>query len=393
MKRSTLRPISAAGVITTGLALVGAMLTGPASNAATSAATTTSFVDEVTTTVQFAGCEVRYEPYGANTRIGGESVWSPSLTFNHPTPIPAGEEITTSVQMGDLPANVLPEDLHDVHASVGYLEFQSEHLYPLRFYNEFYVPTLDATQPLSFPEWEYDTDYADVGTYNHRVKSIALLFTGKNSADEFAEYSFECDKVVNPQQVLTTSVYDLSLAPSLTAAPLATRQGRVIRLTGANLLVSAPTDPAAQVNVTIGGISVGSYPLDASGALIADVTVPAYLKPGERVVQVTNGAKTVTTTITVKVVKAKLTAAPKSVKANKSVTITGTKFQPSEKVRLVLKGGKKKGKKSFKKTVTADALGQVTAKIKLKKAARGKWKVTAIGTSSARPGKTKFKVR
>ncbi|WP_110206002.1 hypothetical protein [Nocardioides daejeonensis] len=370
----------------TALALVAGALTGVALAPPTTAA-------EVSTTVEFAGCEVRYRPYAENTRVGAESTWSPSLTFRHPTPIPTNDMVTTEVELGALPGNTLPESLKNVRVSVDYLEFKSEHWNPLRFYAEFTVPALDHTQSLAFPEMEYDTDYGDPGIYDYRVKSIDLLFTGEDLNGEFAEYAYRCDQIVNPRPLFTLGVYDLAATPAITLSQGTVRQGGSVRITGTGMLAAAPTQPPAQVEVAVGGTVMGRYPLDASGSFAGVLPVPPFASPGSVTVRAVNGTKSATAALEVLAGKGRVSVAPKKVRSGKAVTVTGSSYRPGERVTVSLKGGSRAGRKSFAKSVTASADGTFKASIKLKKAARGKWKVSAIGSSSKRSARANLKVK
>ncbi|MDQ6524449.1 hypothetical protein RB608_12600 [Nocardioides sp. LHD-245] len=373
---------------------------------------------EVTTTVQFAGCEVRDTPYGHNTQVGPERTWSPSLSFAMPTPIASHDEITVDVDLGDLPANVLPEDLTEVWVSVWKLQFISEHWNPLNFYDEFYVASLDKDVPLAFPALEYETDYVDPGVYHHRVKSVELLFTGKDTNGDFAEYSFECDQVVNPQPILTTAVYDLSATPELVLDRATAQSGQSVSFTGTNLLAAAPAMPRAQASLTVGGIPVGSVEVDDSGGVAGSFAVPVGLS-GTVEVRVSNGPKSASQMLQLSAGgsgpggvdvnnpatwhpnaqgdvidnQARLKAATKKVRSGKKVKLGGSGFAPGEAVIIKARTSKGKGTRLFTKVVYANASGAIKAGLRLKRAAKGSWRVTAIGVASGHGGATKVEVR
>ena len=101
-----------------------------------------------------------------------------------------------------------------------------------------------------------------------------------------------------------------------------------------------------------------------------------------------------TALITVVAKKAQL-AVTKAVKAGKTLAVNGSLFKPGEKVTLKLKkkGPAKKGtKKAFGSSVTAGPDGTISKGVKLKKAAKGSWKITAKGASSGRTAASGFKV-
>lgn len=384
---------------------------------------------EATATVQFAGCEVHHLPFVHDTRVGGETMWSPSLTLAMPSPIASRDEITVDVELGDLPAHVLPEDMVNVRVSVWELQFVNEHGSPLRFYDEFHLSALDKDVPLAFPALEYETDYADAGIYNHRVKSVDLLFTGEDTNGEFAEYSFECDQVVNPQPILTTAVYDLSASPELTLDRATARAGQPVDFTGANLLAAPPSMPRAQASVTVGGIPVGVVQVDDSGAVLGSFTVPSGLS-GAVEVRVVNGARSASQMLELPVAsgpgsgpgpsaggvdvadpetwhpnaqgdvvdnRAKVKVAAKRVRSGKRLKLGGSGFAPGEAVIVKARSskgkGQSKGKRFFSKVVYANASGAIKSKVKVRAAVKGKWRVTAIGVASGRGGAAKFKVR
>lgn len=387
MSTMTRRPRSIAAALTTlAVSLTGALYAGVAAPGGAHAA-------ESTTTVQFDGCEVRNLPYADNTRIGGETTWSPSLRLVVPSPIPARELVTTKVQLGALPGGTLPISMQDVKVQIYPLELINDATAPMKFFGEFKLPTLDHTQPLAFPELEYNDQWPDAGIFSHRVKSIFVLIAGEDTGGNFAEFSFACDQVINAQPVLTTAVYDLAATPALVVEPGAARQGGAVHVRGTHLLAAAPTNPPAHVTVTIGGVAVGAFPVDESGAFSAHVQVPAYVAPGAVTVTAANGPKAASAGLTVTAAAGKVKAGPKKVKQNKAVTLSGSSFMPGEKVKLTLKGKGKSGRKSFAKTVKANASGAFKVKVKMKKAVRGTWKVNATGSSSKRKGATRFKVK
>ncbi len=349
---------------------------------------------ETTTTVQFAGCEIR--PYASGvlgSRIGAETTWSPTLRFTHPSPIPVNDMVTTEVELGPLPAGTVPIDMFDVTLYVYDLEFSSQHSTLFRFYAEVPYESIAAGQPITLPELEYDASYSEPGSYEHRVKKIRIYFAGNDAAGDFVEYVYECDQVVNPQTILTTAVYDLSAGATVSLDATSARQGAAVRMSGTNMLAAAPSDPRALATVTIGGVAVGAFPIDDSGSFTADVRVPAFVAAGNLAVRATNGSRSASSTLTVTALKASVQVTPKRAKRGKKITLKGSSFKPGESVRITLKGGRKAGRKAFAKSVKVSAAGGFSVKIKLKGAAVGRWTVRATGASSRRTGAGKFTVK
>lgn len=348
---------------------------------------------EATTTVTFKDCEVREDPYGTNHRIKDNITWTTPVRLNIPSPVRAGVQITAETQFGDLPADLLPVALHDfeIDSDVSFSVDGSSDL-SMRTYNVSYG-TYDPSTSLLMDELEVDTTWSDAGMYVHRPTQVYFEMTGLDAADDYLEFTFACDNVVNPPILLTVAVYDPSATPVIVLDKYAAKQGATIQIVGANLLSAAPTDPAAEATVTIGGVTIGSYPIDESGALDVRVKVPAYAAPGSVQVRAANGVRSASTSMQVTATKGKVTASPKAVAKGKKVTLQGSRFKPREKVALVLKGGRGKGAKAFKASVKVRADGTFTKALKLKKSAAGKWRVTATGAASKRTARTSFRVR
>lgn len=374
----------AAGALLPGLAAISVVPLGAAIAA------------EASAPVTFADCEVRKNPYEENTKISDDIAWTTSVRLNVPTPLPTQQSITAEAELGALPAALLPEPLTSVEAST-YLTFVSPESpgSPLKL-NRWrqYLGAHDGVTPIKLEEIEYDTHWADAGVFSYQTKAVEIWLSGRNAADEAVEYSFACDQVVAPTTLLTVAAYDLNAAPELTADPTGAGQGSMVRLTGRNLLAAAPTTPPAAVAVTIGGESVGAFPLDQAGGFSAVVRVPDFVTPGAAVqVRAANGPKVATTALAVTATKGALKVSPGKAKPGKKLTLKGSRFKPGEKVKLTLKGGKGAGKKAFSTTVKAGSTGSFTKRVKLKRAAKGGWKAKAVGASSKRGATKRFTVR
>ncbi|MGB0102214.1 MAG: hypothetical protein WBP61_18185 [Nocardioides sp.] len=346
---------------------------------------------EATRNVTFQDCEVR-ELDPTNRRIADDITWNTQVRLNIPTPLRAGTEITAETELGALPANLIPRDLTDVYldSSVAFAVDDRSDLWFVSYSAAY--PDLDASEPLVLEELEVDTSWSQAGIYVHRPKTVEYQIKGYVGEDYY-RYSFACDNQVNPPVLLTTAVYDPSATPWIQLDEYSVKQGGKVGIVGEHLLGSAPTTPAAEATVTVGGLAVGSYPIDESGAIDVRITVPPFTPPGAVQVRVTNGSRTATAPLQVVAGKGKVTAAPKKVEAGKKVTLTGSRFKPGEAVKLVLKGGRGAGSKSFAATVRTKANGTFTKAIKLKRSAQGAWRVTATGSTSKRVARSSFKVR
>ena len=134
--------------------------------------------------------------------------------------------------------------------------------------------------------------------------------------------------------------------------------------------------------------------IDEIGFFDGQLVVPEFAPPGQQEVRVSYLGETATGILTIVAKKGKVTAT-KTVKVGKKVVLTGSLFKPGEKVTLKLtkKGKVKKGtKKSFGTSAVAGPDGTFSKAVKLKKAATGKWKVSAKAASSGRTAGAGFKV-
>ncbi|WGX96340.1 hypothetical protein [Nocardioides sp. L-11A] len=380
------------------------------------AATPAARAVENSATVNFTDCEVHKSPYTTNQQIGGETNWTTTLRLDHPGPIPVDDEVTVEAELGALPAGTMPESMDDLRVQVYYLELVNGIGGPLRLYSDNWIGDWDRNTPLVLPEIEQEDTYSVAGLWEHRPKKIYLLFTGKDSGGEFVEYSFGCDNVVNPQPILTTAVYDLSATPALLLDRGGAQSGQTVSYTGSHLLAGAPAMPRARASVTVAGISAGTVEVDDSGAVQGSFVVPAGLS-GTVEVRVTNGARSAGAALTISssgpggidlnnpatwhpnaqtgVVdgQAKVKLAAKRVRSGSAVKLGGSGYASGEAVVIRVKGGKGAGKKLFTKVVYANAAGAIKGKVKLKRAAKGKWRITAIGVASGRGGTAKLTVR
>lgn len=314
-----------------------------------------------------------------------------SITIDHPAPIRTEQGQTVEVTLSELPANTFPKDLTTAKVALrlgiddGRWGFQYQAERTL-------VGGFDASSPVAFGEFEEDdVAYYEAGIHPWAVKDLQIQLSGDNEVDTGWFFILECDQLVNPQPIVNVAVYDLTAAATATVSKASAKQGTKVTVTGRHLLAGAPTGTEKAV-VTVGGQQVAELPVDATGTAKGTVTVPPFLAPGKVQVRLTNGAKSASTALKVEAAAAKVVPGAKQVKAGARLKVSGTKFKPGEKVTVALTGGKGSGKKSFSKSVKANASGGFTVQVKLNGAAKGGWKVRATGASSKRVGKASFKV-
>ncbi len=371
---------AAVGLVAAGLAVAGSS-TAPVGAA------------EATTDITFRDCEVRKNPFQENQRVADDLTWPTTLRMNHPSPIPANQDVTAEIELGPLPVGFVPQDMKNVELYVD-LYLANGITSPLRMLRSgIVVGDLDASQPLPIEEVEVTTGWFGSGLYPQRPTDVLMYVTGTDTSDVALEYSIECDNQVNPPSLLNVAVYDLAATPAITLSTDRARQGQRVTVSGTDLLTAAPTSPAAQVTVTVGGTVVGRFPVGQSGAFAGTVVVPPFARPGTVQVRVSNGGKAATAPLTVSAVGATVKASPKAVKRGGKVKLTGAGYKPGEKVTLRLSGGKGQGKRAYSVSATANGSGAIATSVKLKQAAKGTWRVAASGTSSSRKGRTSFRVR
>lgn len=353
--------------------------------------TTPAQAEEATGQVTFEDCEVTWNDENSQPqeRLVGDLPMS--VTIDHPTPVAAGNEQTVEVSLSELPADTFPMDLGSsawVEVTLGI----DDSRFGFDFYADRSLGSFDASAALDLGDLEQDgVAYADAGVYPWAVRSIEVQVSGDNEIDTGWFFFLECDQIGDPEPVLDVAVYDLDATPELTLDRFTVRQGGKVAVTGRHLLTAAPVG-GETVTVTIGGTPVGTLPVDATGAVAGVVRVPEFAAPGNVSVRVANGAKAATAALAVKAVGGKVVTSTRKIAPGKKLTVTGSKFKPGEKVKLAITGGKGAGKKSFAKTVKVTGSGTFSAKVTLKKAAKGAWKVVATGASSKRTGKTSFRV-
>lgn len=345
-----------------------------------------------TATFTLNDCDVILNPVAENQVISSNTSWSTSLTVDHPSPIPVGSSQTIGVELGEVPANTIPETLTDAGVTV-FLDFENG----TGFNTTFDTPdrglgTFDPTQPLDLGEEEIDdVTYFDSGRYALSLKQIQVTIYGNDAEGAFRDYRYECDRPTIAIPVVEFGVFDPTLAATITLDTIRATQGQSIGIDGRDF---AALTTNGTVTPTVGGEPANTFPVDDIGFFDGQLVVPEFAPPGQQEVRATYQGESATALITVVAKKAQL-AVTKAVKAGKTLAVNGSLFKPGEKVTLKLKkkGPAKKGtKKAFGSSVTAGPDGTISKGVKLKKAAKGSWKITAKGASSGRTAASGFKV-
>lgn len=343
-------------------------------------------------TFTLADCDVILNPAAENQVISSNGTWSTSLTVDHPSPVPVGSSQTIGFELGEVPANTIPETLTDAGVVV-YLEFENGTGFSQNYETEDRgLGTFDPTQPLDLGEEEVDgITYFDSGRFPLGLKGLSVAIYGTGTEGTFQDYRFECDRPTIAIPVVEFGVFDPTLDATITLDTIRATQGQSIGIDGRDF---AALTTNGTVTPTVGGEPANTFPVDDIGFFDGQLVVPEFAPPGQQEVRATYQGESATALITVVAKKAQL-AVTKAVKAGKTLAVNGSLFKPGEKVTLKLKkkGPAKKGtKKAFGSSVTAGPDGTISKGVKLKKAAKGSWKITAKGASSGRTAASGFKV-
>ena len=343
-----------------------------------------------------ADCDVILNPAAENQVVSSNGTWSTSLTVDHPSPVPVESSQTIGFELGEIPANTFPEAL-DNAGFVVYLEFENGTGFSQNFETEDVgLGTFDPTQPLVLGETEVDgVTYFDSGRFPLGLKGLSVAVYGNDTdpaaEGAFRDYRYECDRPTIAIPVVEFGVFDPTRDATITLDTFQATQGQSIGIDGRDF---AALTTNGTVTPTVGGEPANTFPVDDIGFFDGQLVVPEFAPPGQQEVRVTYQGESATALITIVARKAQLVVT-KAVKAGKTLAVSGSLFKPGEKVTLKLKkkGPAKKGtKKAFGSSVTADGNGDISKGIKLKKAAKGSWKITAKGASSGRTAASGFKV-
>lgn len=341
-------------------------------------------------TVSFNDCDVILNPLAENDPVTQNGTWSLPITVDHPSPVPVFSSQTVGFQLGSVPAGTFPEDLTDTSLDI-FVEFEDSRGGSLQFS----APTsvlgdFDASQPLALGEYDVDNvEYGESGRYSFFLKKVTVDILG-TAGDTGKNYRYSCDRVANPTSLVTVGVFDPNAPAQITLDSLQATQGQSVGIDGRDFLAQVGT-----LTPTVGGEAANALPVDEIGFFDGELVIPEFAPPGSQEVRATYQGETATAFITIIAKKAQLAVASSPVKVGKKVVLTGSQFKPGEKVtlRLTKKGPAKKGtKKAFASSVTAGPDGTISKAVKLKKAAKGTWKVTAKGASSGRTAASGFKV-
>lgn len=347
-------------------------------------------------TFTLADCDVILNPAAENQVISSNGTWNTSLTVDHPSPVPVESSQTIGFELGEIPANTFPEAL-DNAGFVVYLEFENGTGFSQNFETEDVgLGTFDPTQPLVLGETEVDgVTYFDSGRFPLGLKGLSVAVYGNDTdpaaEGAFRDYRYECDRPTIAIPVVEFGVFDPTLDATITLDTVRATQGQSIGILGEDF---AALTTNGTVTPTVGGEAANTFPVDDIGFFDGQLVVPEFAPPGQQEVRATYQGESATALITIVAKKAQLVVT-KAVKAGKTLAVNGSLFKPGEKVTLKLKkkGPAKKGtKKAFGSSVTAGPDGTISKGVKLKKAAKGSWKITAKGASSGRTAASGFKV-
>ena len=335
-------------------------------------------------------CEVIRDPFFANTRVSDDGTWAASVKLEPPSPVPVGSGQTASLTLGAIPTADLPEELTNVDVSVFVLVEDGRGFEFTLQPRTVQIPTVTPGTPLSLGEQDVDDlTYGDSDHYDLAVKDITIGFFGDTSGDTREYYEYSCDQLVSGAPLVSVGVFDPAAPAQIFVDAFSATQGESIGFRGEDF-----KNTAGPVTPTVGGEPANVQTIDEIGFFDGQLVVPEFAPPGQQEVRVSYLGETATGILTIVAKKGKVTAT-KTVKVGKKVVLTGSLFKPGEKVTLKLtkKGKVKKGtKKSFGTSAVAGPDGTFSKAVKLKKAATGKWKVSAKAASSGRTAGAGFKV-
>lgn len=336
-------------------------------------------------------CDVVLNPDFENQRISSDGTWTTSLTIDHPSPVPVNSGQTIGLDFGEVPADTFPEALPDARMLVR-VEFEDGRggvlVYTTR---ERTIGAFDPTVPLPLGSEEIDDYiYSFSGRYTLGLKQIEVSVYGFQEDNlTYRDYRYECDRPAVAIPIVDFGVFDPAADARILLDSLQATQGQSIGIDGRDFLAQV-----GPVTPTVGGEPANSFQVDEIGFFDGQLVVPEFAPPGQQEVRATYQGETATAFLTVIAKRAQL-AVTKAVKVGKKLAVRGSQFKPGEKVTLKLKkkGPAKKGtKKAFGTSVNADSGGNISKAVKLKKAAKGSWKITAKGASSGRRAASGFKV-
>jgi hypothetical protein len=346
-----------------------------------------------TANLSLDSCDVVFNPAAENQVVSRNVSWNTSITMDHPSPIPTQSSQTIGLQLGTVPASTFPEPLVDAGYEL-YLEFETGLGFDLNFEtpNRF-IGDFDPTQPLTLGAEEIDdVTYFDSGRFALALKKITVAVYGTDTDPEaaFRDYRFECDRPAVGVPIVEFGVFDPAADAVIALDAVQATQGQSIGINGRDF-----KNVVGSVTPTVGGEPANALAIDEIGFFDGQLVVPEFAPPGQQEVRVTYQGETASTFLTVVAKKAQLGVASKAVKAGKALGVTGSLFKPGEKVTLKLKkkGPAKKGtKNAYGTSVVAGPDGSISKAVKLKKAAKGSWKISAKGASSGRTAGSTFKV-
>ncbi|MDP2774833.1 MAG: hypothetical protein Q8O61_14875 [Nocardioides sp.] len=380
-----MRPFTTSRAVTTSAALAIALLAGlPAAPGAAVVATDT---------VAFGDCEVdrNYVPQP------GETSWTPTVTIDHPSPVPTSSPQTIEVTLSSLPGGTFPEDYPDEVDLEVLIGFEDGRGGSFDFEASRPLASFDADAALSVGEFETDLSFPYSGVYGFKPKSVRVELFGiiDPGTFDYVTYHYECDQVVDADPISQIGVYDPTAAAAISLDRLQTRQGAAFAISGTDFPREAVQDPDKDISVFVGAQLAGSFDVDDIGAFVGVVRVPEFARPGAAVVvRASAPGESASSTIGVRVKPATVKAAPTSLKAGAKIVLRATQLKPGETAKIVLtKVGGGKGTKKYVVKAKVGAAGTFTKAVKLTKAAKGPWRVAVSGPASYRKASARFRVR
>lgn len=350
-------------------------------------ATSTAQAVEGSTTVTFQDCELEVGGFPAGTP---KSLTTP-VTVDYPSPVRTYQEQAATMTLGTLPANFFPDDLGDsyVYAEIAFDDGTGSEFY---IYEEKRMASFDAGSPFVLGEFEHNLQFTSSGLKHFEPKRLYLWLYG-DPGDGSRYYEYRCDPLLDATSIITTAIFDPDADAAVRLNEIAAKQGGTVLIAGTDFAHESPDDPDGDVTVTVGGVPAGTYDVDETGAFTAALRVPDFVQPGDSVVvRASSQGEVATTQLSVRARKGTVKVAPGSAKSGKKVSVKASGFKPGEKVKITLSGGKGSGTKSYSTSAKVNASGNASKAVKLKKAAKGKWKVKVAGPQSFRKAAKGFTV-
>lgn len=342
--------------------------------------------------VSFSDCEVLRD----DVRLPGETSWRPTLTLDHPSPVPTASAQTFELVVSSLPAGTFPEDYpSDVNLYVT-VEFEDGRGGTIEFAGVRPLASFDADAPLVVGEFETDLTFFSSGIHDLEPKSIEVELFGVIDQDtfDFVDYVYECDQNVDPAPLSQVRVFDPEAAATIRLDRAAVQQGGALVISGQDFDREPVQDPDADVEVFVGSLRAGRFDVDDIGSFSGVLRIPEYARPGSAVViRTTQPGETATATVALRVKSASATVTS-SARSGATVAVRGARFRPGETARVLLTTtSRSSGTKRYAVSVRVGSAGTFAKSVRLTRAAKGTWRVTVTGPSSYRTARAALRVR